>query len=47
MRILLLTRQFIYDPKLQSSGLYKRLTMFIEAMSQIANLDILFYVIPK
>jgi len=47
MRILLLTRQFIYDPKLQSSGLYKRLTMFIEAMSQIANLDILFYVNPE
>jgi glycosyltransferase involved in cell wall biosynthesis len=47
MRILLLTRQFIYNPELQTSGLYKRLTMFIEAMSQIAGLDILFYVNPE
>lgn len=44
MRILLLTRQFIYDPKNQTSGVYKRLTMFIEAISRIADLDILCYV---
>lgn len=44
MRILLLTRQFIYDPKRQTSGVYKRLTMFIEAISRIADLDILCYV---
>lgn len=44
MRILLLTRQFIYNPELQTSGVYKRLTMFIEAITRIADLDILCYV---
>ena len=47
MRILLLTRQFIYDPKHQTSGVYKRLTMFIEAITRIADLDILCYVNPE
>lgn len=47
MRILLLTRQFIYHPERQTSGIYKRLTMFIEAISRIADLDILCYVNPE
>jgi len=46
MRILLLTRQFIYHPERQTSGVYKRLTMFIEAISRIADVDILCYVDP-
>lgn len=44
MRTLLLTRQFIYDPERQTSGVYKRLTMFIEAITRISDLDILCYV---
>lgn len=47
MQILLLTRQFIYHPERQTSGVYKRLTMFIEAISSIADLDILCYTNPE
>lgn len=45
--MLLLTRQLIYYPERPPSGLYKRLTMFIDAMSQIADLNILFYINPE
>lgn len=46
MRILFISRYFIDDPKTKVHGVYKRMGTFIEALREIAALDILFYTPP-
>lgn len=46
MRILFISRYFIDDPKTKVHGVYKRMGTFIEALKEIAPLDILFYTPP-
>lgn len=46
MRILFVSRYFIDDLQTKVHGVYKRMGMFIEALKEIATLDVLFYTPP-
>lgn len=46
MRILFVSRYFIDDPVTKVHGVYKRMGTFIEALKEIAALDVLFYTPP-
>jgi len=46
MRILVVSTFFPSDLNTSTQGVYKRMGMFVEALSKIAQLDVLFYVPP-
>lgn len=46
MHILFISRYFIDDPRTKVHGVYKRMGTFIEALKEIAALDVLFYTPP-
>jgi len=46
MRILFISRYFIDDPKTKVHGVYKRMGAFVEALKEMAALDVLFYTPP-
>lgn len=46
MRILFISRYFIDDPKTKVHGVYKRMGTFVEALKEMAALDVLFYTPP-
>jgi glycosyltransferase involved in cell wall biosynthesis len=47
MRVLFISSDFPSDLQLKVHGVYKRMRMFVDAIKQIAQLDILFYVSPE
>ncbi len=47
MRVLFVSSDFPSDLHLKVHGVYKRMRMFIDAIKQIAQLDMLFYVSPE
>jgi glycosyltransferase involved in cell wall biosynthesis len=46
MRILFISRYFPGDLRTDVQGVYKRMNMFIDAIKEVASLDMLFYVSP-
>ncbi len=46
MRVLFISRHFPDDLRTKVQGVYKRMGMFIDAIKEIASLDMLFYVPP-
>jgi glycosyltransferase involved in cell wall biosynthesis len=46
MRILFISSYFLEDPKTSVYGIYKRMDTLIEAIKQVAAIDMLFYVKP-
>lgn len=47
MRVLFISRHFPGDLRVKVHGVYKRMGMFIDAIKDIADLDLLFYVPPE
>jgi len=47
MRVLLVSSRFPMDLRRYVSGVFQRMRMFVDAIKEIAELDVLFYTRPE